>query len=72
MDLAAICLARDHKMPLRVFAMKDSGALRNAVILGEETLVCKALRLIEIRMIKEIIEDAEKRMEKSSIRLSCV
>ena len=35
MDLTAICLARDHKMPLRVFAMQDSGALRNAVILGE-------------------------------------
>ena len=35
MDLTAICLARDHQMPLRVFAMQESGALRNAVILGE-------------------------------------
>ena len=35
MDLTAICLARDHNMPLRVFAMQESGALRNAVILGE-------------------------------------
>ena len=35
MDLTAICLARDHQMPLRVFAMEESGALRNAVILGE-------------------------------------
>ena len=35
MDLTAICLARDHRMPLRVFAMQESGALRNAVILGE-------------------------------------
>ncbi len=35
MDLTAICLARDHDMPIRVFAMEKSGALRNAV-LGED------------------------------------
>ena len=35
MDLTAICLARDHGMPLRVFAMEQSGALRNAVV-GED------------------------------------
>jgi len=35
MDLTAICLARDHKMPLRVFAMEQTGALRNAVV-GED------------------------------------
>lgn len=35
MDLTAICLARDHGMPLRVFAMDQSGALRNAVV-GED------------------------------------
>lgn len=35
MDLTAILLARDHNMPLRVFAMEQSGALRNAVV-GEE------------------------------------
>lgn len=35
MDLTAICLARDHKMPVRVFAMEQSGALRNAVV-GED------------------------------------
>ncbi len=35
MDLTAICLARDHDMPLRVFAMEDTGALRNAVV-GED------------------------------------
>ncbi len=35
MDLTAICLARDHDMPLRVFRMEDSGALRNAVV-GED------------------------------------
>ena len=35
MDLTAICLARDHNMPLRVFAMERTGALRNAVV-GED------------------------------------
>jgi uridylate kinase len=35
MDLTAICLARDHNMPLRVFAMEKTGALRNAVV-GED------------------------------------
>ncbi len=40
MDLTAICLARDHDMPLRVFAMEKTGALRNAVVGDEEgTLV---------------------------------
>lgn len=40
MDLTAICLARDHAMPLRVFRMEDAGALRNAVGGGDEgTLV---------------------------------
>jgi uridylate kinase len=36
MDLTAICLARDHKMPLRVFAMGQNGALRNAIVSTEE------------------------------------
>jgi uridylate kinase len=35
MDLTAICLVRDHGMPVRVFAMNQTGALRNAVV-GEE------------------------------------
>ena len=40
MDLTAICLARDHNMPLRVFAMDKTGALRNAVVgENEGTLV---------------------------------
>ena len=44
MDLTAICLARDHEMPLRVFAMNQSGALRNAVVGDDEgTLIVKAL-----------------------------
>jgi len=32
MDLTAICLARDHSMPLRVFAMAKPDALRNIVV----------------------------------------
>ena len=32
MDLTAICLARDHNMPLRVFAMAKPDALRNIVV----------------------------------------
>lgn len=40
MDLTAICLARDQNMPLRVFAMEQSGALRNAIVgEGEGTLI---------------------------------
>ena len=36
MDLTAICLVRDHQMPVRVFAMNQNGALRNAVVGDEE------------------------------------
>ena len=32
MDLTAICLARDHDMPVRVFAMEKPGALLNVVV----------------------------------------
>jgi len=40
MDLTAICLIRDQKMPLRVFNMNKPGALLNAVVGGTEgTLV---------------------------------
>ena len=40
MDLTAICLCRDHKLPLRVFAMEKAGALLNIVVGGNEgTLV---------------------------------
>ena len=35
MDLTAVCLVRDHGMPVRVFAMNQTGALRNAVV-GED------------------------------------
>ena len=36
MDLTAICLCRDHRMPVRVFEMEKSGALLNIVRGGEE------------------------------------
>jgi uridylate kinase len=40
MDLTAICLCRDHDLPLRVFAMEKPGALLNIVVGGDEgTLV---------------------------------
>ncbi|WP_027707186.1 UMP kinase [Zooshikella ganghwensis] len=41
MDLTAICLVRDHLMPVRVFDMNKSGALLNIVVGGNEgTLIC--------------------------------
>lgn len=40
MDLTAICLIRDHQMPLRVFNMNKPGALLNAVVgRAEGTLI---------------------------------
>ena len=40
MDLTAICLCRDHDMPLRVFDMNKAGALVSIVVGGNEgTLV---------------------------------
>jgi uridylate kinase len=40
MDLTAICLARDHKLPLRVFNLGKQGALLNMMLGGNEgTLV---------------------------------
>lgn len=44
MDLAAFTLARDHKLPIRVFNMGKAGALRN-VVLGkaEGTLITQSL-----------------------------
>ncbi|MFT5889100.1 MAG: uridylate kinase [Zhongshania sp.] len=45
MDLTAICLCRDHNMPLRVFAMEQQGALLNIVVGGEEgTLIAATAR----------------------------
>lgn len=40
MDMTAICLCRDHKMPLRVFDMSSQGTLLNLMLGGQEgTLV---------------------------------
>ncbi|MGB0965721.1 MAG: UMP kinase [Litorivicinus sp.] len=36
MDLTAICLARDHHLPVRVFDMNDSGSLARAVLGSDE------------------------------------
>ncbi|MDC1210757.1 UMP kinase [Porticoccaceae bacterium] len=36
MDLTAICLCREHNMPLRVFRMSKQGALLNLVVGGVE------------------------------------
>lgn len=36
MDLTAICLCRDHAMPVRVFAMEKAGALLNIVRGGDD------------------------------------
>lgn len=36
MDLTAICLCREHNMPLRVFRMSKHGALLNLVVGGDE------------------------------------
>ena len=40
MDLTAICLCRDHDMPLRIFEMEKQGALLDIIRGGDEgTLV---------------------------------
>ena len=36
MDLTAICLCREHNMPVRVFRMSKSGALLSVVVGGDE------------------------------------
>ncbi len=43
MDLTAICLCREHKMPVRVFRMSKPGALLSIVVGGQEgTLIEEA------------------------------
>ena len=72
MDLTAICLVRDHQMPVRVFNMSMKGALLSIVRGGSEDAdsvggarELNAL-LLEIEyMIDDIQSDAEERMEKS-------
>lgn len=36
MDLTAICLCREHNMPVRVFRMSKPGALLSIVVGGDE------------------------------------
>jgi len=44
MDLTAICLCRDHDVPLQVFNMNKAGALLSVVMDGNEgTRVSKSL-----------------------------
>ena len=42
MDLTAICLCRDHSMPLRVFDMNKKGALLNLMLGGSEGTLVEA------------------------------
>ena len=42
MDLTAICLCRDHAMPLRVFDMNKKGALLNLMLGGSEGTLVEA------------------------------
>jgi uridylate kinase len=42
MDLTAICLCRDHDLPVRVFALEKVGALRNIVTGGNEGTLVQA------------------------------
>jgi uridylate kinase len=41
MDLTAICLVRDHNMPVRVFQMEKSGALVNIIVGDDEGTLIK-------------------------------
>lgn len=45
MDLTAICLCRDHNLPVRVFAMEKAGALLNIVVGGNEGTLVQAGKL---------------------------
>lgn len=42
MDLTAICLTRDHNMPVRVFNMNRPGALVNLLVGGDEGTLISA------------------------------
>ncbi len=42
MDLTAICLCRDHDMPVRVFEMDKAGALLSIVVGGDEGTLIEA------------------------------
>lgn len=42
MDLTAICLCKDHNLPVRVFKMDEKNALLNIVVGGEEGTLIRA------------------------------
>ncbi|MGQ9426089.1 UMP kinase [Gilvimarinus sp. F26214L] len=42
MDLTAICLCRDHNMPVRVFKMNKAGALLNIIVGADEGTLIQA------------------------------
>jgi uridylate kinase len=42
MDLTAICLCRDHNLPVRVFAMEQAGALLNIIKGGNDGTLVQA------------------------------
>jgi len=43
MDLTAICLCRDHNMPVRVFKMNKTGALLNIIVGADEGTLIQEL-----------------------------
>lgn len=43
MDLTAICLCRDHSMPVRVFKMNKAGALLNIIVGADEGTLIEEL-----------------------------
>jgi uridylate kinase len=44
MDMTAICLTRDHDMPVRVFNMNKHGALVNLLVGGDEGTLIDSCR----------------------------
>lgn len=47
MDLTAICLCREHNMPVRVFRMSKPGALLSIVVGGKEGTLIEELPAVE-------------------------
>ena len=68
MDATAICLCRDHGMPLQVFDMELPNALKK-IVLGERVGTMVGARKWTANrwraMINNIKQDAEKRMKKA-------
>lgn len=56
MDLTAICLCREHHMPLRVFRMSKPGALLNIVVGGDEGTLIEEAAPADNTPSKETVE----------------